>query len=1020
MKKIRYSACKMTLALVLALLLWRPIQGLAISSPDTTRRIFLSAWDSKTILDPDDEGPWVVRAYYSNPQLLYDLAAWHEPWEVTPPDHTESGEGYAVLDVTQAEYERLQNMGFRVEVDGELTAKLRQPNQRLPGQVAGIPGYPCYRTVEETFATAEAIVADYPNLATWKDIGDSWEKTQDEDKGYDMMVLRLTQSLVPGPKPKLFVMTSVHAREYTPAELNTRFAEYMVENYNVDPDVTWLLDYHELHLLLQANPDGRKHAEAGLSWRKNTNENYCGPTSNRRGADLNRNFSFQWGCCGGSSGFECDYNYRGPSAASEPETQTIQDYIRAQFPDRRADDLSSAAPVTTTGLFLDIHSYGELVLWSWGFTFTPAPNGIALQTLGRKFAYFNGYEPEQAVGLYPTDGTTDDFVYGELGLAAYTFELGTTFFQDCGSFETTIWPDNLAALLYAAKVVRAPYLLPAGPDVTGVQVSPVSEAAGVPLTLTVMLDDTRYNHDYGPEPSQSVGGATYSVDAPPWEAAAIAAAIPVAMTAMDGAFDHPVENAQAIVDTTNLSPGRHIVFTHGYDADGNWGIGSAAFFTITSNISLTAAFTSNSPVELGSPITFTNLTTGTAPLSYMWDFGDGLGYSTEENPMYVYPRTGTFTVTLNVTDSLGNDWVQHPVTVLPYVCDPVSITALHSVPYVAGKTRAWTSQAVHVAASVLGELPLTYTWDFGDATPALIGRERNSVTHTYPVPNLYTVTLTVTNACPSMDTMTTTAKIYPRPQIMWNEDVYLNGVLINEIPFDIVDDDMVQIMDRIAISTPIPITLTLVETRTEHLALSEWVSNAGYVQVSPNGIAWHIAKAMTDIPYSLTQTFKINPGAWHLGSITKIIKGQDLEFWLADRVITFTHRYPRIAVSPASMGVEVSSEEITTRSIVIRNDGSADLRWNLQELPDVTWLMLPNKTNHLPGLTSPLEKDSVTITLNATLTPGGKGSLYVPTVYTTTLMLMTNDPLSKTITLPVTLTVKPPAYVFLPLVLRYG
>jgi carboxypeptidase T len=111
-----------------------------------------------------------------------------------------------------------------------------------------------------------------------------------------------------------------------------------------------------------------------------------------------------------------------------------------------------------------MHSYSQLVLWSWGFTYDPPPNNTALVTLGRKFAYFNGYEPDQAVGLYPTDGTTDDFAYGELGLAAYTFELGTTFFQDCSTFENQILPDNLEALVYAAKTARAPYMLPAGPD----------------------------------------------------------------------------------------------------------------------------------------------------------------------------------------------------------------------------------------------------------------------------------------------------------------------------------------------------------------------------------------------------------------------------------------------------------------------------------------------------------------------------------------------------------------------------
>jgi hypothetical protein len=36
----------------------------------------------------------------------------------------------------------------------------------------------------------------------------------------------------------------------------------------IDPNITWLLDHHEIHLLLHANPDGRKQAESGKYWRK--------------------------------------------------------------------------------------------------------------------------------------------------------------------------------------------------------------------------------------------------------------------------------------------------------------------------------------------------------------------------------------------------------------------------------------------------------------------------------------------------------------------------------------------------------------------------------------------------------------------------------------------------------------------------------------------------------------------------------------------------------------------------------
>ncbi len=157
--------------------------------------------------------------------------------------------------------------------------------------------------------------------------------------------------------------------------------------------------------MLVTNPDGRKKAETGLSWRKNTNNNYCSNT-NSRGADLNRNFDFQWGCCGGSSGSQCDSTYRGPSPASEPEMQSLQAYAQSIFPDQRVDDLTTPAPDDATGIVIDVHASGELVRWSGGVTADVPPNGAALQTLGRKMAYWNGHDPKQGIGLYPTDGSS--------------------------------------------------------------------------------------------------------------------------------------------------------------------------------------------------------------------------------------------------------------------------------------------------------------------------------------------------------------------------------------------------------------------------------------------------------------------------------------------------------------------------------------------------------------------------------------------------------------------------------------
>lgn len=503
--------------------------------------------------------------------------------------------GYLVLELDRDEIQALQRFGFRVEAAPEYVemrdAFLDQVEQASEARrlrtastdagVMAIPNYACYETVEETFAAAQGMATSFPNLAQWIDIGDSWQKKTGAG-GYDMRVLKLTNSAVAGSKPKLFINSAIHAREYTTAPLVLAFARWLVDGHGNNADATWILDHHEVHLLLQANPDGRKKAEGGLSWRKNTNTAYCGATSNSRGADLNRNFTFGWNSTGGqgSSGNACAETYRGPSAGSEPEVQSLQAYVRSIFPDRRGPNPGDAAPADTSGIHLDIHSYSQLVLWPWGTTSTPAPNGTALQTLGRRFAYFNNYTPQQSIGLYPTDGTSDGVSYGELGVAAYTFELGTSFFQSCSTYNGTIKPNNLPALVYAAKVVRAPYLTPSGPDITtltlGSDASGAGVTAGTPVGVSASTTDTRFNNSNGTEPTQNIAAAEAYIDVPPWTPGAV----PIALAASDGSFNAPTEGLAGTLNTSGLSLGKHIVFVRARDASGQFGPVTAQFLKI--------------------------------------------------------------------------------------------------------------------------------------------------------------------------------------------------------------------------------------------------------------------------------------------------------------------------------------------------------------------------------------------------------------------------------------------------------
>ena len=90
----------------------------------------------------------------------------------------------------------------------------------------------------------------------------------------------------------------------------------------------------------------------------------------------------------------------------------------------------------------------------------------------------NGHDPMVTREFTTVDGDSLDHYYGELGVAGLAYELGTQFFESCSYFENNILPGNLDSLLYAAKVVRTPFLTPAGPEGIGAAVSPASVTAG--------------------------------------------------------------------------------------------------------------------------------------------------------------------------------------------------------------------------------------------------------------------------------------------------------------------------------------------------------------------------------------------------------------------------------------------------------------------------------------------------------------------------------------------------------------
>lgn len=523
------------------------------------------------------------------------------------------GKDYLLVLGTATDAATLRKRGFNVVVDVQATNALPQGGARPQTYYNG------YRTVVEHYQHLANVAIAHPDLAVVVDYGDSWRKGQGFADGYDLMAICITK-LRPGDcerdpdtdKPRFFLMGAIHARELSTSEMAYRWIDYLVDSYNQDPDITALLDYNEMWVVPVVNPDGRRVVESGgnnpVLQRKNLNTtNNPGQlpcTNGQDGVDLNRNADYQWGGASTSTN-SCNLLYRGPSAASEPEEQALETLLRQLFRDQRADDITATAPLTTTGTFISLHSYSDLVLFPWGYpecsgTACPAnqrtTNDAGLRSFAFRMGYYNNYEVGQpSEVLYAASGTTDDWTYGRLGIASSTFEIGplggncTGFTPPYSCQDSVFWPINRDAFKYAAKVARQPYVDTLGPTTLTPQLSSSRTFPGTPVTLTVTIDDNLYNSNPNSKrrpPVQALTQAEYYVDLPPW-----AGGTPLPMAAQDGAWNSSGEVAIAQVGG-GLSIGRHTLYVRGRDAEGNFGPVTAQWLYIDDpNVTPTATTT---------------------------------------------------------------------------------------------------------------------------------------------------------------------------------------------------------------------------------------------------------------------------------------------------------------------------------------------------------------------------------------------------------------------------------------------
>lgn len=260
-------------------------------------------------------------------------------------------------------------------------------------------------------AEIDQLAADHPDLVQPMVIGQSVQ-------GREIVAVRLTAGAarVPeGSRPAVLYVSLQHAREWISGEVTRRLLRSLAATYGTDPEATKLLDTTELWFVLVANPDGYEQTfrPNDRLWRKNLADNdRNGKLGVRDGVDLNRNFPDHWGYAPqGSSSHPADQTYRGPAAASEPETKALVG-LAARVPFR---------------FVVNYHSFGRLLLYpiGWQEQTPTADHGIYAALAGTPVKpAVPGYKPELSADLYPTNGETASWAHGEAGALGFTVELG--------------------------------------------------------------------------------------------------------------------------------------------------------------------------------------------------------------------------------------------------------------------------------------------------------------------------------------------------------------------------------------------------------------------------------------------------------------------------------------------------------------------------------------------------------------------------------------------------------------------
>ncbi|OII60132.1 carboxypeptidase [Streptomyces sp. CC53] len=322
----------------------------------------------------------------------------------------EADDHSVVVSADDRQAKRLRSLGHRLEA-------LPAPPDRSAGAAVSPQDFPPadsrYHNYAEMTAEIDQRLQQYPGIMRKQVIGRSYE-------GREIVAIKISDNVgADEAEPEVLFTHHQHAREHLTVEMALYLLREFGAGYGKDSRITKMVDSREIWIVPDMNPDGGEYDIASgryRSWRKNRQPN---PGSSYVGTDMNRNWDYKWACCGGSSGSYSSATYRGSAPESAPEVKIVADFVRSRI-------VGGEQQITAA---IDFHTYSELVLWPYGYTYSDTAPGMtqddrdAFAAVGRKMAASNGYTPQQSSDLYVTDGSIDDWLWGEQRIFGYTFEM---------------------------------------------------------------------------------------------------------------------------------------------------------------------------------------------------------------------------------------------------------------------------------------------------------------------------------------------------------------------------------------------------------------------------------------------------------------------------------------------------------------------------------------------------------------------------------------------------------------------